>query len=167
MRTKLAAVVFAALAPGLAAADNKGGLGEVFFAFDSSQVTGDVSAKLDATVAYAALHPDSRIVLDAHCDVRGTSPYNIGLAIRRADAIRDELVARGVPDEQIVFAIYGKDGERRATFAQDRRVTLWATHDALATVIDTTLAKRGTAITWGRPLSVAEIAAPPSTVAYR
>ena len=166
------ALVIAAILPGVAAAGsgqtrNPGTLGEVLFAFDSSSLAGDAEQKLDAAATFAQIHPDSRIVLDAHCDPIGTSPYNVGLAIRRAQAVATRLVAMGVPKEQIVFAIYGKDGERRARHAEDRRVTVWSTHDSLAMVIDRTLAARGTAVTWEQPLSTAQIEALPEPVASR
>lgn len=173
MRLKhvLVGLIVGAVVPGVATADNRGAtkqnaLGEVFFEFDSSRLP-EVDAGVMEAVAYAARHPSSRIVLDAHCDPIGTSPYNIGLAIRRAEAVRGRLEAMGVPEEQIVLAIYGKEGEHRARYALDRRVTLWPTHDSVASVIDTTLAKRGTAVKWQRPLTTAEIEAAPLPVAYR
>ena len=71
------------------------------------------------------------------------------------------------PDEQIVFAIYGKDGEHRARYADDRRVTLWSTREPLSAVVAMTLAGRGTAVTWGKPLTTAEIDAAPEPIASR
>ena len=106
-------------------------------------------------------------MLDAHCDPIGTSPYNVGLAIRRAEAVRGQLTAMGVPADQVVFAVYGKDGQPAATHAEDRRVTVWSTREPLATVIDQTFAGHGTAVTWGRPLTVAQIDAAPESVASR
>ncbi len=163
-RTIILGVAFASLIPGVAAADARG---EVKFAFDSAQLPRDADEQLRGIVAFAALHPDSRIVLDAYCDPVGTSPYNIGLAIRRATAVRTRLNALGIPDEQVVFAIYGKNGVHLARHADDRRVTLWPTHEPLAMVIEHTLAANGTVVTWHTPLSVAQIEALPETIAIR
>lgn len=165
-------VTVAAMAPGIATADQAASdpskvLGEVKFRFDSAALPGDATQSLADVAGYAAAHPDQRIVLDAHCDPVGTSAYNVGLAIRRAESVRDQLTGAGVPADQIVFAIYGKDGEHRATHADDRRVTLWPTREPLAQVIDHTLAGRGTAVTWQKPLSVAQIQATPEPVASR
>jgi len=146
---------------------NAKSLGEVRFRFDSSVLPDNVSTLLAATVAYADAHPGTRIVLDAHCDPIGTSPYNTGLAIRRAESVRTELRALGVPDEQLVLAIYGKEGAHRATYPEDRRVTVWSTTAPVATVIDRTFAGQGIAVRWERPLTVAEIQAPPELVARR
>ncbi|HEX3760821.1 MAG TPA: OmpA family protein [Kofleriaceae bacterium] len=142
-------------------------LGEVKFRFDSSALPGNAARLLDGAVRFAAAHPDQRIVLDAHCDPIGTSPYNVGLAVRRAESVRGQLVARGVPADQVVLAIYGEDGARRATYADDRRVTLWPTRQPLVAVIDHTLAGKGTAVTWNKPLTTAQLEARPQPVASR
>ena len=166
-------MVLGALAaiPGGARADRQAKssqvLGEVKFRFDSAALPANAPRALDGAVRFAAAHPGHRIVLDAHCDPIGTSPYNVRLAIRRAESVRAQLVARGVPADQIVLAVYGEDGARRASYAEDRRVTLWPTREPLAAVIDHTLAGKGTAVTWNKPLTTAQLAAAPQPVASR
>jgi outer membrane protein OmpA-like peptidoglycan-associated protein len=161
----------AAMIPGGARADRTAAssqvLGEVKFRFDSAALPANAPRLLDGAVRFAAAHPGHRIVLDAHCDPIGTSPYNVGLAIRRAETVRAQLVARGVPADQVVLAVYGEDGARRASYADDRRVTLWPTRQPLAAVIDHTLAGRGTAVTWNKPLTTAQLEAAPQPVASR
>lgn len=142
-------------------------LGEVKFRFDSAALPANAPRLLDGAARFATAHPGHRIVLDAHCDPVGTSPYNVALAIRRAESVRAQLVARGVPADQIVLAVYGEDGTRRASYAEDRRVTLWPTREPLAAVIDHTLAGKGTAVTWNRPLTTAQVEAAPQPVASR
>ena len=142
-------------------------LGEVHFRFDSSALRTSASTSLAAAAAFAAEHPDTLIVLDAHCDRIGTAPYNVRLAIRRADAVRDQLIALGVPRGQVVMAIYGEDGPRRATYAEDRRVTMWPTREPVAEVIRRTFDRDGIAVEWGRRLTTAEIEAAPVPVATR
>jgi outer membrane protein OmpA-like peptidoglycan-associated protein len=142
-------------------------LSEVKFRFDSSELAASAPGALNAAVRYAATHPNVRIVLDAYCDPIGTAPYNIGLAIRRAEAVRHQLKAMGMSDDQIVFAIYGEGGQHRASFADDRRVTLWSSRDSLSAVFEHTVARDGTAVVWQRPLTTAEIeAVPVLTVAW-
>lgn len=142
-------------------------LAEVKFRFDSAALPADSKTLLRPAVSYAATHASARIVVDAHCDPIGTSPYNVGLAIRRAESVRKQLIAAGVPQDQIVMSIYGEDGPRRARYADDRRVTLWWTREPLARVADRAFAARSTAVTWGRPLTVAQIEAAPGPVASR
>jgi OmpA family len=142
-------------------------LGEVHFKFDSSVLPADASVRLRHAVAYAIAHPSVRLVLDGHCDPRGTDPYNIGLAIRRAESVRDRLTDLGVPNAQIVEAIYGEDGARRPTYAGDRRVTVWASRTSMARVIARTFRGEGTAVVWEKPLTNAEIEAAPGPIASR
>jgi outer membrane protein OmpA-like peptidoglycan-associated protein len=151
----------AALIGPSAAADSQapgtGALGELKFRFDSAALQADAPDALDRVAAFASENRDAKIVLDAHTDPIGTSDYNVKLAIRRAESVRTALKAKGVDADQIVFAIYGEDGRRRASYADDRRVTIWPTREALAALIDHTFAGKGTAVTWERPLSVAQI----------
>jgi outer membrane protein OmpA-like peptidoglycan-associated protein len=142
-------------------------LGEVKFRFDSAVLPESSSQVLAGVARFAATHPNQRIVLDAFCDPIGTSPYNTQLAIRRADAVRKQLSTLGVQGEQIVFAIYGKDGAHRARYADDRRVTAWASREPLANVIVHKFAAHGTAITWQRPMTTAQLEAAPEPVATR
>lgn len=160
----------AALAPAAASADvaaphRSNTLADVHFRFDSATLPDDATSLIRPVVAYASRHPAARIVVDAHCDPVGTSPYNAGLAVRRARSVRDALTKAGVPEEQIVVAIYGEDGPRRASYADDRRVTLWSTQRPIAEVTDHTFALRGTAVEWGRPLTTAQLEARPQPVA--
>ena len=134
-----------------------GALGELNFRFDSAALMAEAPGVLDKVVAFASANPDTKIVLDAHCDPVGASTYNVKLAIRRAESVRERLKTMGVPEDRIVFAIYGEDGAKRATYAEDRRVTLWSTREPLAVVIDRTFAGKGEAVTWQQPKTVAEI----------
>lgn len=137
--------------------DRQDALGELHFRFDSARLMADAPGELDKVVAYASANPDARIVLDAHCDPIGASDYNVKLAIRRAESVRERLKGMGLPEDRIVFAIYGEDGARRATYAGDRRVTIWSTREPLAAVIDRTFAGKGEAVTWQQPLTVSQI----------
>jgi outer membrane protein OmpA-like peptidoglycan-associated protein len=142
-------------------------LAEVKFQFDSAQVPGDARTQIERAAQYAASHATARIVLDAHCDPIGSGAYNAGLATRRAESVWSQLVAAGVPEDQIVISVYGEDGAHRASYADDRRVTVWWTTEPLARVTDQAFAAHSTAVRWGRDLTVAEIQATPEPVASR
>jgi peptidoglycan-associated lipoprotein len=142
-------------------------LAEVKFRFDSAALPADAKALIRPAISYAAAHRSTRIVVDAHCDPVGTSPYNAALAVRRAESVKRQLVAAGVPDDQIVLSIYGEDGRRRAHYTDDRRVTLWWTREPIAEVTREALAARSTAVTWGRPMTTAQLEAAPEPVASR
>lgn len=132
---------------------------EVFFAFDSSELRAAAGPKLEQLAARAQEHPGS-IVLEGHADPRGSAPYNVGLSARRAEAVRDRLVALGVSDERVVITMYGEDGAPRPTFAQERRVTATLTSDPLYEIVDQGLAQDATALTWSEPVSIAELEGP-------
>jgi outer membrane protein OmpA-like peptidoglycan-associated protein len=134
-----------------------GVLGELNFRFDSAALMSEAPSVLGKIVEFASANPDTRIVLDGHCDPIGASDYNVKLAIRRAESVRAQLERMGLPKDRIVFAIYGEDGAHRPTHAEDRRVTIWSTREPLAAVIDHTFARKGEAVTWEQPLTVAEI----------
>src|ERR1043166_8898290 len=148
-----AALAPAAVSADVAAPHRSNTLADVHFRFDSSALSDDAASLIRPAVAFAARHPAARIVVDAHCDPVGTSPYNAGLAVRRAESVRTALTRAGVPEEQIVLAVYGEDGPRRASYADDRRVTVWWTERPIAEVTDHTFAFRGNAVRWGRPLT--------------
>ena len=128
---------------------------EVFFAFDSAALPA-CGPELAPLATWAETHPDGSIVLDGITDSVGAAHYNVGLAIRRAEAVRSKLVEMGVDPDRIVLAIYGEDAPRRAIRALDRRVTAWTTGDPLHAIVDRTLV-HGTAVLWRKPVSYAEL----------
>jgi peptidoglycan-associated lipoprotein len=137
------------------------GLGEVFFEFDSARLELQ-SAELDHMAERAKACPNMTIVLDGHADPRGTEPYNVALAARRTDAVRQKLVARGVEADRIVTVTYGEDGLQRSTYAMDRRVTVWGTSLPLYAIVDESL-ERATAVMWDEPVTETALRPPTPT----
>ena len=137
---------------------------EVFFAFDSSSLDGNDMTTLNNIAERAKSAPGTKIVLDAHADARGASPYNVGLTARRAKAVEDFLTSSaGIDPERIVMAMYGEDGPRRKSFAADRRVSLTLTAEPLYGIIDRS-APYATAVIGNEPLTLAEIKGPPDKI---
>jgi peptidoglycan-associated lipoprotein len=134
-------------------------LGDTYFDFDSAQIRASTTAKLTAITAIVREIPAATLVLEAHADPRGTGAYNVGLTARRAQAVRDELVALGIPEERIVLVMYGEDGPKQSTYAKGRRVTISLTADPLYTIIDRRLGV-ATALVWSEPVTVAELEGP-------
>jgi hypothetical protein len=160
MKTTTLAAILVAAAFGSPAVAGNNATSEIRFDFDSSKLPASATDALAGVLAAAQAHPAARIVLDAHCDPVGSGPYNVQLAIHRAEAVRYGLMADGIDPARIVFAVYGKDGAPRATHAADRRVGITLTTDPIASVIDETFDGHGTAVTWQRPLTLAQIKAP-------
>ena len=137
---------------------------DVFFAFDSSSLDGKDMTTLNNIAQRAKAAPETKIVLDAHADSRGASPYNVGLSARRAKAVEEFLTSSGGIDrERIVMAMYGEDGPRRKSSALDRRVSLTLTAEPLYGIIDHS-APYATAVIGNEPLTLAEIKGPADKV---
>lgn len=104
-------------------------VGRVFyFDFDSSALTDAARAAVDAHIA-VLLGDDSSVRLEGHTDERGTREYNLALGERRANAVRDYMVANGVPSYRIESISYGEEnpaafGSGEANWSQNRRVEL-------------------------------------------
>ena len=105
---------------------HRGMLPSVFFAFDSAAIAPAERAKLDQAAAYVKSNPGTGLLLEGHCDWRGTTEYNMGLGDRRARAVRDYLVRLGVPAASLETVSKGdleaKEGASAAEMQQDRRV---------------------------------------------
>ncbi len=104
-------------------------VGNVFyFDFDSYTLRPDAVEALNAHIA--ALQGNERTVrLEGHTDERGTREYNMALGERRANAVRDYMVANGVGGYRIETVSYGEErpvayGSGEANWSQNRRVEL-------------------------------------------
>ena len=76
-------------------------------------------------------HPDAAILIEAHCDERGTNEYNIALGDRRARATLNYLTARGVAADRITTISYGEERpvcttHDKACWAKNRRAQFLA-----------------------------------------
>lgn len=98
----------------------------VFFAFDSSAISSDAADSLKAQAKWLNKNKDVKVVVQGHADERGTRDYNMGLGNRRASAVKQYLVSRGVAADRISTISYGKEkpevlGSNEAAWAQNRR----------------------------------------------
>ena len=81
----------------------------VFFAFDSSHISTDARKSLNDQAKYLKENPELKIMIEGHCDERGTREYNYALGARRADAAKKVMVKDGVSPARIDTMSYGKD----------------------------------------------------------
>ena len=100
----------------------------VYFAFDSFAIEGQAQQTLDQQSAILLKNPGVSVVVEGHCDERGTREYNLALGERRATAVKDYLVAYGVKPDRIRVISYGKErpavlGSTEAAWAKNRRAT--------------------------------------------
>jgi peptidoglycan-associated lipoprotein len=84
-------------------------LKQIFFAFDKSDIRPDDAKTLAANAAYLKANPNQLLLIEGHCDERGTSEYNLALGERRAKAAQNYLVSNGVEASRITTISYGKE----------------------------------------------------------
>jgi peptidoglycan-associated lipoprotein len=84
-------------------------LGDVFFDFDRYVIRPDAARILDASVAWLKANPSALVLIEGHCDERGTNAYNLVLGERRAKAAQEYLVKRGVAGTRIATISYGEE----------------------------------------------------------
>jgi peptidoglycan-associated lipoprotein len=97
----------------------------VLFDYDSARIRPSEESKLEAVAAYLKANP-GKLVVEGHCDERGTAEYNRALGERRAIAGRDELVKLGVDTGRMSTISYGKDrpadtGHDETAWGKNRR----------------------------------------------
>ena len=100
----------------------------VYFAFDSSDLDASAQATLDAAAAWLKA-TGTKVTIEGNCDERGSREYNLALGQRRADSVRDYLIARGVPADQINTVSFGEErpvctSHGEACWAQNRRADI-------------------------------------------
>jgi peptidoglycan-associated lipoprotein len=98
----------------------------VYFAFDSSELSADTRAMLQALFDQARQRPDQDLRIEGNCDERGTREYNLALGQRRADAAKNYLVGLGLDASHITAVSNGKErpralGDDEAAWSQNRR----------------------------------------------
>lgn len=81
----------------------------VFFALDRSDLDGQARATLKRQATWLNTYDQYDMVIEGHCDERGTREYNLALGARRANAVRDFLVAEGVDPSRVKVISYGKE----------------------------------------------------------
>ena len=108
---------------------SRAAVGNVFyFEFDSATLTPEAIDALNAHIALLQRN-DAAVRLEGHTDERGTREYNLALGERRANAVRDYMVANGIASLRIETVSYGEErpvayGLASSNWSQNRRVEL-------------------------------------------
>lgn len=101
----------------------------VYFDFDRASISSKFYSVLDQHAAFLAKHSDQSVVVEGHCDSRGTPEYNIALGESRAKSVQTYLLNAGVSASQISVVSYGEEKpinsyNTDAAFAENRRGVL-------------------------------------------
>jgi peptidoglycan-associated lipoprotein len=81
----------------------------IHFDFDKSFIREDARPKLQVVAEHLKKNRDAKVLIEGHCDERGTSEYNMALGERRAASARKYLVGLGVEDGRLSTIGYGKE----------------------------------------------------------
>lgn len=111
---------------------NAGGLRTVYFPFDSSAIEGDTKEAIRSNADFLKKMASVDIQVEGHCDERGGRQYNLALGERRAKAVRDQLVALGVPAKRISVVSFGSErpaaeGSDESSWSKNRRANFVVT----------------------------------------
>jgi peptidoglycan-associated lipoprotein len=81
----------------------------VYYDLDEYSLNGAAQATLRGQASWLSQNPSRSIVVEGHCDERGTREYNLGLGERRANSAKDYLVSLGVAPSRVRTISYGKE----------------------------------------------------------
>lgn len=103
-----------------------GPLKDVYFDFDKSTLVADSVEKLKMNAEWLKANADKKVVIEGHCDERGTTEYNYALGERRAQAAYEWLRAAGIARERMSTISYGEDvpvdpAHTEAAWSKNRR----------------------------------------------
>jgi peptidoglycan-associated lipoprotein len=101
-------------------------LQRVHFDFDQYTLSSEARQTLADNAAILKARPQVRVLIEGHCDERGSDEYNLALGERRARATRDYLVSLGIAPERLSTISYGEEqplekGSSEAAWAKNRR----------------------------------------------
>ncbi|MBW2423253.1 MAG: OmpA family protein [Deltaproteobacteria bacterium] len=104
-------------------------LGGVLFGFDSAEMTQEAKLSVARVAGFLIALENRDAMIEGHTDGTGSADYNLGLSLRRAESIRDALIAGGVGEERLLAAGYGSrfpvaDNETDEGRARNRRVEI-------------------------------------------
>ena len=100
---------------------------DVFFNYDKADIRDDGMNAIAADAQFLVQHPAIKLVIEGHCDERGSEEYNIALGQNRATDVRDALIKAGVSADRIKLISFGKErpfcttAENESCWQQNRR----------------------------------------------
>ncbi len=101
-------------------------LGTVYFDYDKSLIRDDAKATLDTNASWLKRFRTVKILIEGHCDERGTEEYNLALGEKRAKSAQDYLLSMGIGSDRMKIISYGKSqpinpGHDEAAWQMNRR----------------------------------------------
>jgi peptidoglycan-associated lipoprotein len=82
---------------------------DAYFDYDKADIRADAQQALQKTAEFLKKYPEAKVVVEGHCDERGSTEYNLALGDRRAAAVKSYLINLGIPAANINTVSYGKE----------------------------------------------------------
>jgi peptidoglycan-associated lipoprotein len=110
-------------------AEQKGWIRDAYFDFDSARLRQDARDNLNESATWLEKHPKFNVLVEGHCDERGTEQYNLALGEKRAWEAKEYLAVVGLDPAHIKTISYGKDrpfdpNHNEEAWAKNRRAHL-------------------------------------------
>jgi peptidoglycan-associated lipoprotein len=107
-------------------AQSRGYIQDAFFEYNDSQLTADAQNALTSSATWLKKNSQYNLLIEGHCDERGTEQYNLALGDRRANQAKEYLVTLGVDSGRIRTVSYGEErpfdpGHDDSAWAKNRR----------------------------------------------
>ncbi|MBP1603722.1 MAG: Minor outer membrane protein Omp16 [Acidobacteria bacterium] len=98
----------------------------MYFDYDKAELRTEARASLSKNAEWMKRWPSTRVLIEGHCDARGTNEYNLALGEKRAAAVRDYLASLGISGDRLQIVTKGEESpfcleETEECFAQNRR----------------------------------------------
>jgi len=98
----------------------------VYFDLDKSTIKSSEKSKIESVGSYLNANAQFAVLIEGHCDERGTEQYNLSLGERRALAVREYLINLGISSQRVHTITYGESrpadpGHNEAAWAKNRR----------------------------------------------
>jgi peptidoglycan-associated lipoprotein len=82
---------------------------DVIFDYDKANIRADQAPTANDDAAFLLQHPSIKVVVEGHCDDRGSEEYNLALGTSRAESLKHALQQQGVPPDRVKTISYGKE----------------------------------------------------------
>ncbi|HEY2323203.1 MAG TPA: peptidoglycan-associated lipoprotein Pal [Thermoanaerobaculia bacterium] len=107
-------------------AQQRGLIADAFFNYDESTLSADAQSALQTSASWLKKNPQYNLLVEGHCDERGTEQYNLALGDRRANTAKEYLTTLGVDASRIRTVSYGEErpfdpGHDESAWAKNRR----------------------------------------------
>jgi len=99
---------------------------DIYFPYDKSTLLPEAQDVLKRKAQWMRMNPDASVVIEGHCDERGTNEYNLALGDRRAESAKKFLVYLGIESSRLTTISYGEErpvdpGQTESAWAKNRR----------------------------------------------